>query len=95
MQGNKKKREMVPVYSAAEFFSGKKGARPVGRMSNPDEIGPVLVDRETLFRLMVERRPVRFHPSGASSAKARRKRMNSTSRCGTALCPREYGMGQA
>ena len=64
MQGNKKKREMVPVYSAAEFFSGKKGARPVGRMSNPDEIGPVLVDRETLFRLMAERYPVRFRPLG-------------------------------
>ena len=29
-------------------------------MSNSDEIGPVLVDRETLFRLMAERRPVRF-----------------------------------
>ena len=62
MQENKKKREMVPMYSAADFFAGKKDARPTGWMSNPDEIGPVLVDRETLFRLMAERRPVRFRP---------------------------------
>ena len=64
MQENKKKRKMVPMYSAADFFAGKKDARPIGRMSNPDEIGPVLVDRETLFRLMAERRPVRFRPLG-------------------------------
>ena len=58
MQGNKKKREMVPMYSAADFFSGKKDARPVGRMSNPDEIGPVFVDLETLSQLVAECRPV-------------------------------------
>lgn len=32
----------------------KKNAKPVGRMGNPDEIVPVLVDRETLFRLMAD-----------------------------------------
>lgn len=39
------------MYSAEEFFSGKKEAKPVGRMSNPDDFGPVLVDLETLRRL--------------------------------------------
>jgi len=62
MRNSKKKRGMVPMYSAKDYIAGKMGARPVGRMSNPDEIGPVLVDRETLFRLMAERRPVRFRP---------------------------------
>ena len=52
MRNSKRKREMVPMYSARDFLAGKKGAKPVGRMSNPDAIGPVLVDRETLFRLM-------------------------------------------
>ena len=42
------------MYSAEEFFSRKKDAQPVGWMSNSDEIGPVLVDRETLFRLMAD-----------------------------------------
>ena len=48
------KREKVSMYSAEDFFSGKKDAKPVGWMSNPDDFGPVLVDRETLFRLMAE-----------------------------------------
>ena len=52
MRNSKKKREMVPMYSAKDYFAGKKDARPVGRMSNPDEIGPVLVDRATLERLL-------------------------------------------
>ncbi len=62
MRNTKKKRGMVPMYSAKDYFAEKKDARPVGRMSNPDEIGPVLVDRDTLFRLMAERRPVRVRP---------------------------------
>ena len=45
---------MVPMYSAADFFSGKKDAKPVGWMSDPDEIGPVLVDRATLERLLLK-----------------------------------------
>ena len=40
-----KKREMVPMFSAEDFFAGKKDAKFVGWMSNPDEIGPMIVDR--------------------------------------------------
>ena len=45
------KRKMVLMYSAEDFFSGKKDAKPVGLMSNPDDFGSVIVDRGTLFRL--------------------------------------------
>lgn len=45
MRTHRKNREMVPMYSAEDFFAGKKDAKPVGWISNPDEIGPVLVDR--------------------------------------------------
>ena len=62
MRNSTKKRAMVSMYSVEDFFSGKKDVKPVGQMSNPDEIGPVLVDRETLFRIMAERRPIRFRP---------------------------------
>ena len=47
----KKKRKMVPVYTAEDFFSGKKDAKPVGMMSAPDEIGPVLLARKAWNRL--------------------------------------------
>ena len=43
----KKKRKKVPMYSAEDFFSGKKNANPVGWMSDPDEPGPVILDRKT------------------------------------------------
>ncbi len=56
MQKNKNKREMVPLYSAADFFAGKKDAKPVGWMSNPDEIGPVFVDLATLEQMAAESR---------------------------------------
>ena len=46
------KRKMVPMFSAADFFSGKKDAKPVGWMSDPDEPGPVILDRETWERLV-------------------------------------------
>ena len=52
METTKKKREMVPMYSAEDFFSDKKDAKPVGWMSDPDEPGPVVVDRATLERLL-------------------------------------------
>ncbi len=39
---------------SASFFVMKKNAKPVVRMSNPDESGPMIVDRETLFRLMAD-----------------------------------------
>ena len=54
MDKPEKKRKMVPMYSAEDFFSGKKDAKPVGWMSDPDEIGPVLVDRATLERLLLK-----------------------------------------
>ena len=60
MSNSKKKRDMVSIHSAKDYFAGKKDAQPAGLMSNPDAIGPMIVDRETLFRLMAERRPVRF-----------------------------------
>ena len=69
MRTHQKKREMVPMYSAKDYFVGKKDAKPVGWMSNPDEIGPVLVDRATLFRLMAERRPVSFRLSETEADK--------------------------
>ena len=43
---------IVQVRTIADFFAGKKDAKPVGWMSDPDEIGPVLVDRATLERLL-------------------------------------------
>ena len=45
---------MVPMYSAEDFFSDKKVAKPVGWMSDPDEPGPVLVDRASFERLLNE-----------------------------------------
>ena len=54
MEKPKRKRKMVPMYSAEDFFSGKKDAKPVGWMSDPDEIGPVHVDRATLERLLLK-----------------------------------------
>jgi len=46
------KRKRVPMFSAADFFSGKKDTKPVGWMSDPDEPGPVIVDRKTLESLL-------------------------------------------
>ena len=51
---------MAAACAAAFAQEAKKDAKPVGQMSNPDAIGPMIVDRETLFRLMAERRPVSF-----------------------------------
>ena len=56
MEKPNRKRKMVPLYSAEDFFSEKKDKKPVGWMSDPDEIGPVLVDRATLERLIHEGR---------------------------------------
>ena len=52
MDKPKRKRKMVPMYSAADFFSGKKDAKPVGWMSDPDEPGPVILDRKTWEKLV-------------------------------------------
>ena len=51
------KRKMVPMFSAADFFSGKKDAKPVGWMSDPDQPGPVIVDRKTLESLLGDNAP--------------------------------------
>ena len=55
MNKPKKKRKMLPLYSAEDSLSGKKDAQPVGWVSDPDEIGPVLVDRATLEQLLLKR----------------------------------------
>lgn len=46
------KRKIVPMFSAADFFSGKEDAKPVGWISDPDAPGPVIVDRKTLESLL-------------------------------------------
>ncbi len=45
-------RKRVPMFSAADFFSGKEDAKSVGWMSDPDQPGPVIVDRKTLESLL-------------------------------------------
>ena len=42
---------MIPIFAAEDSLVGNKDAKPVGWMSDPDEIGPVFVDMETLKRL--------------------------------------------
>ena len=45
MRNSNKKCEMVLMCLDTGFFTGKKDAKPVGLMGNPDESGPVFVDR--------------------------------------------------
>ena len=52
MKMKQSKSKKVPMYSAEDFFSGKKDAKPVGWMSDPDEPGPVILDRETWEKLV-------------------------------------------
>lgn len=52
MDNPERKRKTVPMFSAADFFSGKKDAKPVGWMSDPDAPGPVIVDMKTLESLL-------------------------------------------
>lgn len=52
MDKTKGKPKKVPMFGAADFFSGKKDAKPVGWMSDPDAPGPVIVDRKTLESLL-------------------------------------------
>ncbi len=47
-----KKRKMVPAYIAEDILSGKKKPRSVGRMSDPDAPGPVILDAAAWKRLM-------------------------------------------
>lgn len=57
MDKHKGKPKMVPMFSAADFFSGKKDMKPVGWMSNPDEPGPVILDRKSFESLAGGRIP--------------------------------------
>ena len=43
---------MVPAYIAEDILSGKKNPRSVGRMSDPDAPGPVILDAEAWKRFM-------------------------------------------
>jgi len=47
----KKKIEKVALYSAEEFFGGKKDMKPVGWCSNPDKPGPMILDRKTFEKI--------------------------------------------
>ena len=52
MNRPKKKRKKVPIYDPADILAGKKNPKKIGEMSDPDEPGPVIVDYETLVRLV-------------------------------------------
>ncbi len=54
MRKPQNKRDMIPMYSAEDFFSGKKDAKPVGWMSNPDKTGPSVLDSATFDQIMAE-----------------------------------------
>lgn len=47
--------EKVSLYVAKDALAGKKDG-PVGWMSNPDRIGPVIIDRESLQRLIKDKK---------------------------------------
>ena len=53
MRHSKRKRKMIPIFAAEDRLAGNKDAKPIGWMSDPDEIGPVFVDMETLKQLAV------------------------------------------
>ena len=48
---------MVPMYSAEDFFPGKKDAKPVGWMSDPDEPGSVILNRKSWEELVGIKHP--------------------------------------
>ena len=47
----RRKPKMIPIFAAEDSLAGNKDAKPIGWMSDPDEIGPVFVDMETLKQL--------------------------------------------
>lgn len=51
MKQGKGSGEKFPLYSAEDFFAGKKDAKPVGWCSDPDRPGPLMVDFKTLQKL--------------------------------------------
>ena len=52
MSRPKKKRKMVPIYDFDDILAGKKNPKKIGRMSDPDAPGPVILDREAWNRLI-------------------------------------------
>ena len=52
MDNPNRKRKRVQMFSAEDFFSGKKNPKPIGWMSDPDKPGPVIVDRKTLESIL-------------------------------------------
>ena len=58
MNRPKKKRKMVPVYDPADILAGKKNPKKIGRMSDPDAPGPVILDREAWLRIVEGRKHV-------------------------------------
>ena len=52
MNRPKKKRKMVPIYDFDDILAGKKNPKKIGRMSDPDAPGPVILDREAWNRLI-------------------------------------------
>ena len=75
----KKKCKMVPVYIAEDVLSGKKHPRSVGRMSDPDASGPVILDREAWNWLVAGRKKDRettvfkSHQGGNANARTIRR----------------------
>ncbi len=50
MSRTRKKRKMVPIYDLDDILAGKKNPKKIGRMSDPDAPGPVILDHETWTR---------------------------------------------
>ena len=42
---------MVPIYDFDDILAGKKNPKKIGRMSDPDAPGPVILDHETWTRV--------------------------------------------
>ena len=51
MNRPKKQRKMVPIYAPDDILAGKKNPRKIGMMSDPDEPGPLILDRKTFESL--------------------------------------------
>lgn len=47
-----KKSKMIPIYDPDDILAGKKNPKKIGRMSDPDLAGPVLLDAEAWKRIV-------------------------------------------
>ena len=52
MSRTRKKRKMVPIYDLDDILAGKKNPKKIGRMSDPDAPGPVLLNSEAWKRVV-------------------------------------------